>query len=440
MDFVRVLTGLFSCQHPFCTMGPHAAIPAEPRGTELFLLLGHSLMQNEIVLRKGIFMKKKIKVMTVFGTRPEAIKMAPIVLELSKHPDEITPVVAVTAQHRDMLDQVLNLFQIVPDHDLDIMAAGQTLFDITSKAMMGLDAVLTKEKPDIVLVHGDTTTTFAGALAAYYHQTTVGHVEAGLRTHNKYSPFPEEMNRKLTGALTDLHFAPTSTAEQNLLQENVAENRIFVTGNTVIDALHKTVREDFHFDSELLQKVDFKNKRIVLVTTHRRENLGEPMRHVYKALKQLTEEFDDVEVIFPVHKNPKVRVVVNEELGNLDKVHLIDPLDYEPFANLMSRSCLILTDSGGVQEEAPALGKPVLVLRDTTERPEAVDAGTVKLIGTDRDRVYEEAKRLLTDTGEYSRMSESCNPYGDGKAAKRIIQAILYHYGLADEKPDRFQA
>ena len=440
MDFVRVLTGLFSCQHPFCTMGPHAAIPAEPRDTELFLLLGHSLMQNEIVLRKGIFMKKKIKVMTVFGTRPEAIKMAPIVLELSKHPDEITPVVAVTAQHRDMLDQVLNLFHIVPDHDLDIMAAGQTLFDITSKAMMGLDAVLTKEKPDIVLVHGDTTTTFAGALAAYYHQTTVGHVEAGLRTHNKYSPFPEEMNRKLTGALTDLHFAPTSTAEQNLLQENVAEERIFVTGNTVIDALHKTVREDFHFDSELLQKVDFKNKRIVLVTTHRRENLGEPMRHVYKALKQLTEEFDDVEVIFPVHKNPKVRIVVNEELGNLDKVHLIDPLDYEPFANLMSRSCLILTDSGGVQEEAPALGKPVLVLRDTTERPEAVDAGTVKLIGTDRDRVYEEAKRLLTDTGEYSRMSESCNPYGDGKAAKRIIQAILYHYGLADEKPDRFQA
>ncbi len=385
-------------------------------------------------------MKKKIKVMTVFGTRPEAIKMAPIVLELAKHPDEIIPVVTVTAQHRDMLDQVLNLFHIVPDHDLDIMAAGQTLFDITTKAMMGLDAVLTEEKPDIVLVHGDTTTTFAGALAAYYHQTTVGHVEAGLRTHNKYSPFPEEMNRKLTGALTDLHFAPTSTAEQNLLQENVAPDRIFVTGNTVIDALHKTVCDDFHFASELLQQVDFHNKRIVLVTTHRRENLGEPMRHVYKALKQLTEEFDDVEVIFPVHKNPKVRVVVNEELGGLSKVHLIDPLDYEPFANLMSRSCLILTDSGGVQEEAPALGKPVLVLRDTTERPEAVDAGTVRLIGTDRERVYEEAKRLLTDAQEYNRMSESCNPYGDGKAAKRIIQAILYHYQLADEKPERFQA
>lgn len=385
-------------------------------------------------------MKKKIKVMTVFGTRPEAIKMAPIVLELAKHPDEITPVVAVTAQHRDMLDQVLNLFHIKPDYDLDIMAAGQTLFDITSKAMLGLDRVLTKEKPDIVLVHGDTTTTFAGALAAYYHQTTVGHVEAGLRTHNKYSPFPEEMNRKLTGAIADLHFAPTTTAEQNLLQEAVPQEEIFVTGNTVIDALHKTVDEQFAFENELLQQIDYEHRRIVLVTTHRRENLGEPMRHVYKALKQLTEEFDDVEVVFPVHKNPKVREVVNEELGNLPKVHLIDPLDYEPFANLMHRAYLILTDSGGVQEEAPALGKPVLVLRDTTERPEAVTAGTVRLIGTDRDRVYREAKELLTNAGEYQRMSESCNPYGDGKASRRIIQAILYHYGLTEEKPDSFQA
>ncbi len=389
---------------------------------------------------KGIFMKKKIKVMTVFGTRPEAIKMAPIVLELAKHPDEITPVVAVTAQHRDMLDQVLNLFHIKPDYDLDIMAAGQTLFDITSKAMLGLDRVLTEEKPDIVLVHGDTTTTFAGALAAYYHQTTVGHVEAGLRTHNKYSPFPEEMNRKLTGSIADLHFAPTTTAEQNLLQEAVPQQKIFVTGNTVIDALHKTVNDQFAFENELLQAIDYENKRIVLVTTHRRENLGEPMRHVYKALKQLTEEFDDVEVVFPVHKNPKVREVVNEELGNLPKVHLIDPLDYEPFANLMHRAYLILTDSGGVQEEAPALGKPVLVLRDTTERPEAVTAGTVKLIGTDRERVYREAKELLTNAAEYQHMSESCNPYGDGEASRRIIQAILYHYGLTKEKPDSFQA
>lgn len=383
--------------------------------------------------------QKKIKVMTVFGTRPEAIKMAPIVLELQKHPDTIVPVVAVTAQHREMLDQVLNLFHIKPDHDLNIMAAGQTLFDITTRAMMGLDKVLTEEKPDIVLVHGDTTTTFAGALAAYYHQTAVGHVEAGLRTHNKYSPFPEEMNRRLTGCIADLNFAPTSTSEANLLAENVPPESIFVTGNTVIDALHHTVRDDFDFQEESLKDVDFQNKRIILVTTHRRENLGEPMRHVYKALKQLTEEFDDVEVVFPVHKNPKVREVVNEELGGLAKVHLIDPLDYEPFANLMHRAYLILTDSGGVQEEAPALGKPVLVLRDTTERPEAVDAGTVKLIGTDRERVYEEAKKLLTDKAEYSRMAESANPYGDGKAAARIIQAILYHYGLADGRPDVFE-
>ena len=383
--------------------------------------------------------QKKIKVMTVFGTRPEAIKMAPIVLELQKHPDTIVPVVAVTAQHREMLDQVLNLFHIKPDHDLNIMAAGQTLFDITTRAMMGLDKVLTEEKPDIVLVHGDTTTTFAGALAAYYHQTAVGHVEAGLRTHNKYSPFPEEMNRRLTGCIADLNFAPTSTSEANLLAENVPPESIFVTGNTVIDALHHTVRDDFDFQENSLKDVDFANKRIILVTTHRRENLGEPMRHVYKALKQLTEEFDDVEVVFPVHKNPKVREVVNEELGGLAKVPLIDPLDYEPFANLMHRAYLILTDSGGVQEEAPALGKPVLVLRDTTERPEAVDAGTVKLIGTDRERVYEEAKKLLTDKAEYSRMAESVNPYGDGKAAARIIQAILYHYGLADGRPDVFE-
>lgn len=385
-------------------------------------------------------MAKKIKVMTVFGTRPEAIKMAPVVLELAKHPDKIVPVVTVTAQHRDMLDQVLNLFQIKPDHDLDIMAAGQTLFDITSRAMMGLDKVLQEEKPDIVLVHGDTTTTFAGALAAYYHQVSVGHVEAGLRTHNKYSPFPEEMNRKLTGSIADLHFAPTDTSEQNLLGESVDSKRIFVTGNTVIDALHRTVDDDFQFEDEVLQGIDFKNKRIVLLTTHRRENLGEPMRHVYRAMRRLVDEFEDVEIVFPVHKNPKVREVVQEELGGLAKVHLIDPLDYEPFANLMHRSHLILTDSGGVQEEAPALGKPVLVLRDTTERPEAVAAGTVKLIGTDEKVVYDEAKLLLTDGDEYNRMSEACNPYGDGKASQRIIQAILYHYGLAEEKPEPFVA
>ena len=383
---------------------------------------------------------KKIKVMTVFGTRPEAIKMAPVVLELKKYPDLITPIVAVTAQHRDMLDQVLNLFNIKPDYDLNIMAQGQTLFDITTKAMNGLNEVLSKEKPDIVLVHGDTTTTFAGALAAYYHETAVGHVEAGLRTYNKYSPFPEEMNRKLTGAIADLHFAPTDTASSNLKAEGTKEDKIFVTGNTVIDALHKTVTDDFKFDDEKLENIDYENKRIILVTTHRRENLGEPMRHVYKALKDIVNEFDDVEIVFPVHKNPKVREVVNEELGNIEAVHLIDPLDYEPFANLMHRAFLVLTDSGGIQEEAPSLGKPVLVLRDTTERPEAVKAGTVKLIGTERQKVYEETKYLLTDHDEYQRMANTCNPYGDGKASKRIIEAILYHYGLSQEKPDSFIA
>lgn len=383
-------------------------------------------------------MDKKLKVMTVFGTRPEAIKMAPVVLELMKHPGEIITVTTVTAQHREMLDQVLNLFGIKPDHDLDIMAAGQTLFDITTRAMNGLHKVLNQEKPDIVLVHGDTTTTFAGALAAYYHQTAVGHVEAGLRTHNKYSPFPEEMNRHLTGVIADLHFAPTLTSEQNLLRENVAKDKIFVTGNTVIDALHHAVRHDFSFENEQLKGVDFQGHRIVTVTTHRRENLGEPMRHVYKAIKALLDDFADIEVIFPVHRNPDVRAIVNEELGGIDRVHLIEPLDYEPFANLMHRSSIILTDSGGVQEEAPALGKPVLVLRDTTERPEAVAAGTVKLVGTDLETVYQEAKRLLADESEYRKMAESCNPYGDGEAARRIVEALLYHYGYSRQTPDRF--
>ena len=378
-----------------------------------------------------------LKVMTVFGTRPEAIKMAPVVLELARQ-EGLAPIVAVTAQHREMLDQVLKLFGITPDYDLDIMSAGQTLFDITIRAMRGLDEVLTRENPDLVLVHGDTTTTFAGALAAYYHQTPVGHVEAGLRTGNKYSPFPEEMNRHLTGAVADLHFAPTATAKENLLREAVPAENIFVTGNTVIDALHKTVRPDFAFADEPLKSLNFTGKKLILVTTHRRENLGEPMRHVYKALKRLTEDLSDVEVVFPVHKNPKVRQVVKEELGGLSKVHLVDPLDYEPFANMMNRATLILTDSGGIQEEAPALGKPVLVLRDTTERPEAVTAGTVKLIGTDSERVYSEAKRLLSSEDEWRRMAEAYNPYGDGLAAKRIVGAIRYRYKLTDEKPEEF--
>jgi len=381
----------------------------------------------------------KIKVMFVFGTRPEAIKMAPVVKEACKY-GEIEPIVTVTAQHREMLDQVLKLFDITPNFDLDIMSEGQTLFDITTRALSGLSDVFLKVTPDLVLVHGDTTTTFAGALAAYYHQIPIGHVEAGLRTHNKYSPYPEEMNRKLTGSLADLHFSPTNTSKNNLLAENVDKNNIFVTGNTVIDALYHTVKNDFEFEDNFLRHIDFKNNRIILVTTHRRENLGEPMRHVYKALKDLTERFDDVHVVFPVHKNPKVRVVVNEELGGLKKVHLIDPLDYEPFANLMNRADLVLTDSGGIQEEAPALGKPVLVLRDTTERPEAVEAGTVKLIGTDRDRVYDETALLLTDKDEYERMAKAANPYGDGKASERIITAILNHFNLSDKPFEEFKA
>ena len=374
---------------------------------------------------------ERLKVMTIFGTRPEAIKMAPVVLELQKHPDKIQSIVAVTAQHREMLDQVLHLFDIRPDYDLDIMKSSQTLFDITSRALVGLREVLEEARPDLVLVHGDTTTTFVGALAAFYEQIPVGHVEAGLRTHNKYSPYPEEMNRKLTGVLTDLHFAPTETARQNLLQENVLPESIFVTGNTVIDALLSTVNPSYRFVDELLSSVSFETSRVILVTTHRRENLGEPMRQVYQALKRIVLEVPDVEIIFPVHKNPKVREVVDSVLGNLPRVHLTDPMDYEPFANLMDRATMILTDSGGIQEEAPSLGKPVLVLRDTTERPEAIDAGTVRLIGTAEEAVYSEIKALLTDPDQYRAMSEAANPYGDGKASARIVQAILWWKGLA---------
>lgn len=378
-----------------------------------------------------------IKVMTVFGTRPEAIKMAPVVLELQKHADRIQTIVAVTAQHRQMLDQVLDLFQITPDYDLDIMSQGQTLYDITTKSLMGLKDVLAKEKPDLVLVHGDTTTTFAGALASYYQQVPVGHVEAGLRTGNIYSPFPEEMNRKLTGAIAAIHFAPTATAKANLLKENVNPSHIYVTGNTVIDALMTTVAGDYDFGDDL-KDVEFQNHRVILLTTHRRENLGEPMRHIYKALRRIIEEIPDTEIVFPVHRNPLVRKVVEEELAGVDRIHLIDPMEYEPFANLMSLSSLVLTDSGGIQEEAPSLGKPVLVLRNTTERPEAVEAGTVRLIGTDKDVVYAETKRLLTDQDAYDAMSNAVNPYGDGKASQRIVQAILHVFAGEEAVPDDF--
>ena len=372
---------------------------------------------------------KKIKLMTVFGTRPEAIKMCPLVLEMQKYPDFIEPIVAVTAQHREMLDQVLQLFAIKPDYDLNIMTAGQTLYDVTGRALAGLKDVLAEAQPDMVLVHGDTTTTFVGALASFYAQIPVGHVEAGLRTGNKFSPYPEEMNRKLTGAIADIHFAPTSTSKNNLLKENIDPAAIVVTGNTVIDALQTTVKADYRFTDSGLQKALAGGKRLILVTTHRRENLGEPMRHVYQALRKVLENHPDVEAIFPVHKNPKVREIVDEELGKLAQVHLIEPLDYDPFANLMAKVDIVLTDSGGIQEEAPALGKPVLVLRDTTERPEAVDAGTVKLVGTAYDDVLRETSLLLDDSKYYQSMAEAANPYGDGRACERIIRKILHENG-----------
>ena len=381
---------------------------------------------------------KKLRVMTVFGTRPEAIKMCPLVMELRRHNVYIEPMVAVTAQHREMLDQVLHLFKIKPDYDLNIMTSGQTLHDVTVKALLGLRDVFAEAKPDLVLVHGDTTTTFAGSLAAYYAQIPVGHVEAGLRTGNKYSPFPEEMNRKLTGSLADYHFAPTLTSKNNLLKENVNSKNIFVTGNTVIDALNTTVQREFTFSDPRIEQALKSGKRLILMTTHRRENLGEPMRHVYRALKEVLRTHPDVGAIFPVHKNPKVRQVVQEELSGLEHVYLTEPMDYEPFANLMAKVDLVLTDSGGIQEEAPALGKPVLVLRNTTERPEAVTAGTVQLVGTEYAAVLQKTLQLLDDSSYYRRMAEAVNPYGDGHACERICGMLLHAFGYSGEVPAEF--
>lgn len=366
------------------------------------------------------------KVMAVFGTRPEAIKMAPVIQAL-KQRDSILCQITVTAQHREMLDQVLKLFKIVPNFDLNLMKQGQTLTEITTRALIGLREVFQRELPDLVLVHGDTTSTFVAALAAFYAQIPIGHVEAGLRTGNKYSPFPEEMNRRLASVLTDFHFAPTETAKRNLLQEGIAPEKVFVTGNTVIDALLATVKSDYTFLDPKIQAIVKQSKasRMVLVTTHRRENLGEPMRQIYQALNRMLETFPDTHVVFPVHKNPQVRKVVNEVLGDHSRVYLVEPMDYEPFVNLMARSHLILTDSGGIQEEAPSLGKPVLVVRDTTERPEAVEAGTVSLVGTDYDSVFMELKRLLSDEEAYKRMAAASNPYGDGCASDRIADIII---------------
>ena len=379
----------------------------------------------------------KIKVMSVFGTRPEAIKMAPLVKELEKTP-EIESIVCVTAQHREMLDQVLEIFDLHPQYDLNIMQSRQTLAGITTRALTGLEEVMGKEKPDIVLVHGDTSTTFAGALAAYYNQVKVGHVEAGLRTYDKYQPFPEEMNRRLTGALTDLHFAPTPLAKEHLLKENIGEEGIFITGNTVIDALAHTIEEDYTFTVDELNKIDFKNKRVIAMTAHRRENLGEPLRNICHAVKRLVEEYPDVEVVYAVHKNPAVVEPVHEILGGNDRIHLTDPLDLKDMHNLMCRSFFVMTDSGGLQEEVPSMGKPVLVLRNVTERPEGVEAGTLKLAGTDEEVIYSMAKELLEDQEAYETMAQAKNPFGDGQASRRIVESILYHFGKKADRPDEY--
>ncbi len=382
---------------------------------------------------------EKIKVMTVFGTRPEAIKMAPLVLELEKHPEEIESIVCVTAQHRQMLDQVLEIFGIKPDYDLDIMKTRQTLVGITTRVLEGLNEVIMEAKPDIVLVHGDTTTSFVGALAGFYNKVMVGHVEAGLRTYDIYSPYPEEMNRQLTGRIAGLHFSPTQKNKLNLLAENISADKIFVTGNTVIDALKTTVKEEYNFTTEALNEIDFSNRRVILVTAHRRENLGKPLENICCAIKEIVEEYSDVEVVYPVHLNPAVRDTVFSVLGNTDRIHLIDPVDVSELHNAISKSYMVMTDSGGIQEEAPALAKPVLVLRRETERPEAVEAGTVRLAGVDKDTIINMTKQLLDNKDEYNKMAHAANPYGDGNASERIVEAILYYFGKNDTRPVDFK-
>lgn len=366
---------------------------------------------------------KKIKVMTVFGTRPEAIKMAPLVKEL-KNNEKFECIVCVTAQHREMLDQVLSAFEIKPDYDLNIMQVGQTLSEITTKALIKLENVIRTEMPNIVLVHGDTTTTLAGALAAFYNHVDVGHVEAGLRTYDKYSPWPEEINRQVVGCIADMHFAPTKLSAENLIKEGKNKSNIFITGNTAIDAMKTTINNEY--SNEIFDWI--KNDRMILLTAHRRENIGEPMRNIFKAIRRIIDEFSDVKVVYPIHKNPKVREIADEIFKENKNIRLIEPLEVIDFHNFMNKSYLIMTDSGGIQEEAPSLGKPVLVLRDTTERPEGVEAGTLKLVGTNEDKIYNETKRLLIDKKEYINMSKASNPYGDGNASKRIVNEILNRY------------
>lgn len=364
-----------------------------------------------------------MKILTVFGTRPEAIKMAPLVKRLSQEPG-LESVLCVTAQHRQMLDQVLALFDLTPDYDLNIMKPNQSISQITSNVILGLEEVYQKERPDMVLVHGDTSTTFAAALAAFYQQIPIGHVEAGLRTYDKYSPYPEEMNRILTGHLADVHFAPTERNRTNLLAEGVSADKIFITGNTVIDALLEVADKPYTFEDPVLGQLDFAQKRVITVTCHRRENLGENMVHIFRAIRDLAAEFADVEIVYPMHMNPKVRETAQEILGDASRIHLIEPLQYQPFVNLMAKSYLIITDSGGMQEEAPSLGKPVLVVRRETERPEAVEAGTVKLAGVSQEDIYQMAKELLSDEVAYQQMARAVNPYGDGQACERIVKIL----------------
>ena len=381
---------------------------------------------------------KPIRVMTIFGTRPEAIKMAPLVLELQKRAD-IQSICCVTAQHREMLDAVLEIFRLTPDYDLNIMEPRQTLSTITTKCLLGMEGVLEQAGPDLVLVHGDTSTTFAGALAAFYRQIPVGHVEAGLRTWDKYSPFPEEMNRKLVGDIADLHFCPTPANRENLAREGITDG-VFVTGNTVIDALKTTVRPDYQFATQALNSLDYAGKRIILVTCHRRENYGQPMTNIMTALRRIADAFPDVELVYPVHLSPVVREAAGKYLSGHPRIHLIDPLSADEMHNLMARAYLVMTDSGGLQEEAPALGRPVLVLRRETERPEAVQAGTVKLAGTEEEEIFSLAAQLLSDERAYHAMAHAVNPYGDGQACRRIADAIEWKFGLRAERPGEFQA
>ena len=385
------------------------------------------------------FVMNKIKIAMIFGTRPETIKIFPIISEIKKYPHLIDYKIIVSGQHREMLDQMLGIFQINPDYDLDIMEQGQSLSNITNYSLLGIEKILKKERPSMVLVQGDTTTTFTGALAAFYQKIRIGHIEAGLRTHNKYYPFPEEINRHITSVLTDFHFAPTRQSYENLLSEGVKSEDIFISGNTVIDALFLMVKENYIFRETSLKDKKIFKKKIILVTMHRRENWGEPLKKTCRAINKIIDKHSDVSVIFPLHKNPEIRSNVKKILQNRKNILLLDTLDYDDMINLMSKSYIILTDSGGIQEEAPSLGKPVLVLRDETERPEAVEAGVVKLIGTDKERIFNEIDLVLNSREKYMEMSKSINPYGDGKASERIVKKILYNFNLIDQSPDEFK-